>query len=359
MKKPNKKMLRHQHQKSVQCMRRRQRINQSLRRKLPRNQRHPKGKIVAPESFVLLASRRHGRRQVNDYFAFLHVLRTTTQGASIVIDMRGVTFMVADATLLFKAELSRLLQCRAPRIEAIAPTSLRIQEVLIQTGIAAMLRLKMEATPSRDDVVHWRVAEGTSDRADPALIGDITEDIERVTGVTPHPIYQGIVESIANCVEHAYQPHPEVTRALPTSPGWWVFQQVKDGELTVIVCDLGIGIHRALPLSLADEPGLLQRLRASLDLALKGRDVRALKAAMEIGRTSTKRRERGRGMRNAHNVIDEVGKGTFFAISNKGFYRYTRTKNTQNAARESLSLRHSINGTMLGWRLPLNGKDTT
>lgn len=293
---------------------------------------------------------------VTQFFDFLNHIRRF-QGAILQIDMTLVRRMVVDAALLFKAELSRALQTNSFRVSALAPRSQRTLQVLKQTGIDKLLNLTFDVPLDREDVVHWRIAEGPSNEVDPNTLDAIMEDIEQVTGMSPHPVYQGIIESMGNCVEHAYKSHPDVTRAMPVNPGWWVFQQVKDQELTVVVCDLGIGVNRALPLALADEPGLLKKL-FHLARRTRGEDNRALLAAMEYGRSSTKEKQRGKGMRNAHAVIDDVGEGQFFAISNRGCYVYERPREPARPRRTTVKLKYSINGTILRWILPLRQRST-
>jgi hypothetical protein len=76
-------------------------------------------------------------------------------------------------------------------------------------------------------------------------------------------------------------------------------------------------------------------------------------AAMEYGRSSTGLHERGRGMKNAHAVINDHGEGDFYAISNKGCYTYRKSSPSTAGQSKTVKLRHSIHGTILGWRLPL------
>lgn len=310
--------------------------------------------LIAPSHFMLMSKKPQQQGdQVKDFFDFLMKLRTVKPGP-IVIDMSSVRHMVADAALLFKAELSRLVQSGGVSIEAIPPDSPRIQQVLKQTEIHSLLNLKIELSPDREDVVHWRVAEGHRQHVDPASLEPIMADIEDVTGLASHPVYQGIIESMGNCVEHAYKVHPDVTRPMPVSPGWWVFQQVKDGTLSVYVCDLGIGVNRALPLTLATEKGLLNKL-FYLARRVKGEDCRSLIAAMEYGRTVSGLHHRGKGMRNAHAVVDDLGAGDFYAISNRGCYVYRKKPGSVEGSSRTFRLQHSINGTILGWVVPLNG----
>ena len=308
--------------------------------------------LVAPAHFVLFSNNGHSlSNDIDAFFNFLSRLRES-KASDLRIDMSGVKRMVADAALLFKAELSRLIELNNVRVTAIAPIRDRTKQVLKQTGMDRLLNLKIDGEPDREDVVHWRIAEGPSTVVDPSALIPIMADIESVTGMESHPIYQGIIESMANCVEHAYKSHPFVTRKMPENPGWWVFQQVRKGILHVVVCDLGIGVRRSLPLTLSGEKGLLKKLMHVARRA-RGEDNRALLAAMEYGRTSTGNRQRGKGMRNAHQVVDDLGEGTFSAMSNAGCYFYTKSPQQRDGNHRTVKLRHSINGTILGWRLPL------
>jgi hypothetical protein len=333
-----------------------------LRRKAkkpPRHRRvHPPsfarepGVLIAPPHFVLYT--RHGgaiSRDIDAFFKFVLQLREST-ASDLRIDMSGVRRIVVDAALLFKAELSRLIEVKGTRITSMPPKSDRTKQVLKQTGMDRLLNLTISGDPDREDVVHWRIAEGSHAIVDPSALAPIMADIESVSGMESHPVYQGIIESMANCVEHAYKPHSDVTRKMPKNPGWWVFQQVKDDILHVVICDLGIGVRRSLPLTLAGERGMYEKLMHVVRKA-KGVDNRALLAAMEYGRTSTGQKQRGKGMRNAHEVVDSLGEGNFFAMSNAGRYDYSKRPDSREGSHRTGKMRHSIQGTILGWRLPL------
>lgn len=354
MKKQRRKQRRFQIWKSAYVMRLRRKSRPKVAKYL--HHRHQdnlaKQVLVAPSHFILLSAKSHQNgTDVNEYFNFLTMLRDA-KSRDLVIDMSGVRRMIVDAALLFKAELSRLTQLRGIRIEAIAPTSHRTQQVLKQTGIDRLLNLNIELEPNREDVIHWRIADGSRAGVDPRSLEPMMEDIEEVTGLATHPVYQGIIESIGNCAEHAYKDHPDVTWRMPENPSWWVFQQVKDGVLMVVVCDLGIGVNRALPLTLASELGLLRKLMHVVRRT-KGEDARSLLAAMEYGRSSTGLQQRGKGMKNAHAVINDHGEGDFYAMSNKGCYVYRKSSPSAEGQHKTVKLRHSIHGTILGWRLPL------
>lgn len=321
------------------------------RRSRPRCLRK-RDRLIAPPYFVLVP-RGAGAlaADIDAFFHFLGQIRGCTSPL-LRIDMSRVKRLVADAALLFKAELSRLIEVRKVQVTSIPPNSERSKQVLKQTGLDQLLNAKIDCAPNREDVVHWRIAQGPRTIVDPSVLVDIMADIESVTGMESHPIYQGIIESMANCVEHAYKPHAEVTRSMPDNPGWWVFQQVRDRVLYVVVCDLGIGVRRSLPLTLAGEHGLYKKLM-HLVRRTKGDDNRALLAAMEYGRTSTGEKQRGKGMRNAHKVVDDLGRGSFWAMSDRGCYVYNKELPEHSGSQRTVRLRHSIEGTILGWSLPL------
>lgn len=354
MKKQRDKQRRFQKWKSAYVMRLRSASKPANKQFAPRrrSKRDANQVLIAPRHFVILSANRHQKgTDVNEYFEFLAELRGV-KSSPLKIDMSEVRRMVANAALLFKAELSRLVQLRQTHISAIAPKSLRTKQVLRQTGIDRLLNLNIEEEPDREDVVHWRIAEGGGYLDQEPSLAPIFADIEKVTGLAVHPVYQGIMESIGNCIEHAYKSHPDVTWQMPADPNWWVFQQVKDEELNVVVCDLGIGVSKALPLKLENEQGLLKKLM-HIVRRTKGMDNRALLAAMEYGRSSTNEAKRGKGMTDAHAVINNHGEGNFYAMSNRGYYMYRKTSKSTAGQHKTVRFKHSINGTILGWRLPL------
>lgn len=353
MKKLHQKRKRYQLRKSRSVMRLRQKATRRSKPRRGRSSPVGHGTLIAPPQFVLHASNggRAMSEHVDAYFYFLSRLRET-RTAVLHIDMSRVKRMFVDAALLFKAELSRLIETNNTQVVSIPPKSNRTKQVLKQTGMDRMLSLSIDGEPDREDVVHWRVAEGPSTTVDPSALAPIMADIESVTKMESHPVYQGIIESMSNCVEHAYKPHTDVKCKFPENPGWWVFQQVREGVLHVVVCDLGIGFRRSLPLTLAGEKGVYRKLMHVARMA-KGQDNRALLAAMEYGRTSTGQHQRGKGMRNAHKVVDDLGEGVFFALSNAGCYVYSKNAERSEGDRRTVKLRHSINGTILGWKLPL------
>ena len=108
---------------------------------------------------------------------------------------------------------------------------------------------------------------------------------------------------------------------------------------------------------MSEEPRLLKKL-LSLFNHIRGKDVRSILAAIEYGRSSTGEIQRGKGLRDAHRVIDDAGQGQLHIFSNRGMYYYARDpgKEPQTLTRR---LAESIEGTIYYWQYPIQSKTET
>lgn len=302
--------------------------------------------IEAPAYFCIVPFADRPSKAVGEFFAFLQEVRDY-KGLHLFIDMSQVTRLVVTATLAFKAEISHL-KSKGVTITGTLPKTVRIHQVLTQTGLCDLLGLP-KAAVDREDIVHWTHASGTWSLAEPNKLGAFLTVVNN-----PHAneLFRGMIESVSNCVEHAYQKHPQRRHLGSNFDGWWGFQQLLKGELTTCIFDIGIGIANALPIKLRDEPGLLNKLMSAVKL-IKGKDVQSISAALEYGRTSTGKQERGKGLRDAHKVIDIAGNGQLMIISNQGLYAYTREKGKIEGSTTTRALQGSMHGTMFLWRYPL------
>lgn len=281
---------------------------------------------------------------------FLQFIKTLREfrGDALCIDMSKASTFVATGTLLLKAELA-YLKARGVRLSGIPSKKEKATQVLTQTGIADLLNLPLCKKVDREDTVHWRYAAGDWRRAQPERVAGLLLSEDELYGSS---LYRGLIESVANSIEHAYKEHPERRIFYENQDGWWGFQQYRDGVLTTCICDLGIGIANALPIKLASEPTMLNKLLA-LYRRHKGRDVQSILASIEYGRSSAQGDARGKGMRDAHRVIDEAGEGQLALISNRGFYFYQVEKRGAKPHVGTKRLPISINGTIYVWKFPL------
>ena len=337
----------------ARCRRAHQRRVRSAGLRQPRRSARVRDTLEAPPFFSLYgANERRDSAAPRRFLQFLERLRTF-RGARLRLDLSGVGRIIAAAALIFKAELSYHV-ARGVQLSGIPPRKSRSLQVFTQTGICSLLGMPGAPTVDREDTVHWRHTSGDWSLAQPARLTGLL-----ATGLHQNceSLYTGMIETVANSIEHAYLEHPARRRFSPAQDGWWAFQQLRNGELATCICDLGIGISTALPMSLKDEPDLLRKLMY-MQRRLKGRDRQALLAAVEYGRSRTKEKQRGKGLQDAHKVIDDAGEGSFHLISNSAFYYYERVRGDPTPRSGTRRLQGSVSGTISFWRFPVESEST-
>jgi hypothetical protein len=263
----------------------------------------------------------------------------------IVIDFSRTQRFVSGGTLLFYAELTRLLKFSANRVrvrctEARNP---RASQVLQQIGIFGICGHRAHGTPTYDDVVHWRVAQGHL--VDNTICAPAIEAYEgRLAEPLIDGIFRGLGEAMTNAKHHAYTGlRQDQLNFTQPEDDWWMFSQARDGMLTVAFCDLGVGIPVTLP---RKKPGLFARLVA---LGSANSDAACIKEAIDDSMTSTNLPGRGHGLGNIINVVSKSPRGVVMVMSNRGCYIINKGKKT------ALDFRESILGTLIFWRIPLDG----
>lgn len=165
----------------------------------------------------------------------------------------------------------------------------------------------------------------------------------RISQIT-NRLYLGITEAMTNSIQHAYiAQRADKLNVSEEKPGyWWMFSQEKDGWLTIVFCDLGVGIPNTLPLK---DPNLWQRL-----CELLGRnpnDAEAVEEATKPQTSRTLQKHRGKGLRQICEIVESNDGATLIIHSNRGCYTLAKSggRNTEFS--------DSILGTLISWRLPL------
>ena len=251
-------------------------------------------------------------------------------------------------TVLLLAELDRIRRLSKTRglVRARPPKNQIAREVLEQVGIAALVRMRRLTSPSgerHESVRHWKMKTGHF--ADGEQLADL---FSVFAGRIPdhRKLYDGIVEAMTNCVSHAYiaRRGDSLDKNGVEPPRWWMFWQERDSKLSVVFCDLGIGIPRSL--STNWEPSLvaevLGRIRAATPFAAR------IAAAIELGRTRTGQSNRGKGLADILEVVRSQESGFLRISSDRGMY------DLRNSATPELKdYRDSILGTVVQWTIPL------
>jgi len=87
-----------------------------------------------------------------------------------------------------------------------------------------------------------------------------------------------------------------------------------------------------------------------IDALIGGRESKSIKAAMAVGKSSSRLSHRGKGMKQLKRAIDTMQAGGLNIYSNKGLYTY------RSSGKESFSrdFKYSIMGTIVEWTAPLD-----
>jgi hypothetical protein len=175
----------------------------------------------------------------------------------------------------------------------------------------------------------------------------LRKQLENVAGasIERQPLFEGISEAITNVCQHAYAGVTDDSRKY-----WWVsgsFDQ-KTRELCVTFYDRGIGIPRSIL-----KNKLLEILWAAMG---KWTDSKRIEAAMKLGRSSTKRTERGKGLNDFIAFAKAHERGKLQIRSLRGLYEQ-QYQNTDGVAKVPITRRsdykNSVGGTLIEWSVIL------
>jgi len=259
-----------------------------------------------------------------------------------VVDFAGTSRAFSDGMLLLYAEIRRL-RAHYPgvRINCGLPRNMKVAEVLKQIGLLDFLGCRNRIVPSQQDVVHWHFATGVTVDGEKyeSLVGKPFEG-----GLAPplhEALYVGMTEGMTNVIHHAYSGRRADGLELnEQSKYWWMFSTAKDGYLSVVLCDLGVGIPETFPYT---HPSIWSYLTT----LGRTRDHNVIEEAVKLGATRTAQAGRGRGLTQLLDIVTESPESRLVIHSNRGAYVKNGTRTTTHEYRDS------IFGTLINWRIPL------
>jgi hypothetical protein len=278
---------------------------------------------------------------------FLTQLRDVAENplARIIIDFSETKSVASSGAVFLIGEIDRAIAARAATIQARRSKTPLVEEVFQQIGIYAKLGIVCDIAPSSESVIHWQVASGTL--AEGEKSGSILESYEgRLPDGLTKGLYDGLVEAMTNTVHHAYPDDQEGKRRRRNlGKRWWMLSQERDGILTIVFCDLGIGIPRSLPKSKTYEASTLREFWRNTGLDRS--DASAISVAIQIGKSRTGLKQRGYGLAEIVSGANGRPEGGVLITSNKGiFFANDDEENVYND-------RHSVNGTLIQWTTPI------
>lgn len=316
----------------------------------------PKALVRRPVLFAPPIFEIHSPENRRALMTFLANIReiAVIRGKRVTIDFSRTKRMVACGTLLFLAEVSRIaaLTGHRRRVTCRRVADEKVGQVLHQIGFFDAIGRKSEIQPTADDVVYWRACSGIGAEGQKAS-ALVDELAGRLPPSLSSPMYTGLVEAMTNCAQHAYRSPREDGLGSTCRREWWMFAQEREGRLSVLICDLGMGIPASLPLT--HEPGLVRETLANLGrkLGIAFSDSDLIEAAVELGRSRTRESHRGKGLRDILDVIANAGEGTLQVSSNRGRYTY-RLENGETSIKTQ-EYKRSVLGTLIQWQVPVLG----
>jgi hypothetical protein len=299
-------------------------------------------RIKAPKTWSLYEPNQ--RRELAKFIKTYRATMLQGNGGAIV-DFSLTETIYPSGGLLVHAELdriSRLVKDRRRMRCKPAQNSLADQ-VLKQVGMYKSLDHPYDNVPAIDQsVVHWRSATGLKAQGQEGW--SVVENFEgELSNALKGSLFKGITEALTNAVHHAYQTNRKDGTNIQGEKRWWMFSQQRDGFLTIVFCDLGIGIPNSLPLK-------KDRNLNALLAKFKGdrSDVQSIRLATELGKTRTLEDNRGLGLSEILDAARNAEQGRCVIYSNRGQFGFS-----DDGRVIENQYYNSIYGTLIEWRVPL------
>jgi len=280
--------------------------------------------------------------------AYLH------DGSDLILDFSRTDRVDAPGMLIVVAEVDRALRMGSSdqKIRVKLPDGDQkeaqiVREVLEQVGL--LHRLGYPTAGHGDEnfdetVRHWRYATGTRVDTKP---GDVLERHEgRIAPALMTSMQIGLTEALLNSLHHAYKAERDDGCGPVRERRWWMFTREMNGRLEVLVCDLGIGIPRSLPLTW--ERNVLKRLQSLF--SDDHPDIAAIKLALLLGQTSTGDEHRGKGLPQIWNATQNTENSFVGILSGHAYLSY----DSATSVEKSGSFHSTLLGTLITWVVPID-----
>ncbi|WP_346397554.1 hypothetical protein [Pseudomonas syringae] len=298
----------------------------------------------APVKFDIFNEKR------NDLINFIEDIRNSVKNGcrSVLIDFSKTNKFISGGAIIFYAEMDRLLDVYPKlSIRCSIPLNQKASLVLQQIGFYKRINKPFKKSAcNHDDISNWRVAKGH---------GVLGEQYDVILGhydgvITPAlqgELYAGLTEAMTNAHHHAYISRRSDGIITPKNyKPWWMFSQEKDGVLSVVFCDLGVGIPKSLPFS--DDDGWRKWYLVLSRFGMQNLgDARLIRGAIRHSKTRTRLHNRGKGLTQIVETVNATDGGTAIILSNSGWYQIRGGEETYD------DYPRSIHGTIISWQMPL------
>ena len=286
--------------------------------------------------------------------SFLTVLRRLRGRRLRRLGFERIRFISPSAALVLASEVDKWMQITKRRITAQVKTwHPDITRLLFEMGYFELLGLNdPEILASKKNTSFLKFVRGDKSEQDPGKVAQgLRKRIEELVGepIAKSELFDGLSEAITNTGQHAYQ-----VEDLKKNKQWWVSASYdkEQRQLHVTFYDQGRGIPVTLPHTHGED------LRHWIDKHLGTNLLThsyAIKAAMQVGRTSTERDERGQGSTNLEEFAKRYRGGRLTIYSLKGRCNMTRDDDGElrydhSSMKDSKQL---LQGTLIEWSVTI------
>ena len=252
---------------------------------------------------------------------FRYFIRNDARGKPRVasVDLTNVQSLDLAASLALVAEYHRALQANGavdfrPYIDDETWDPI-VRVLLRDLGLYELVRARNR--PEADGLEHGIrfVPFRVCDAVDGSILDPLIEDIRQAAGQAPKrlAVYGALMEAVKNAIIHAYPEGAQDLRVDPLHKLWWAagayFPEVN--TLEFVVYDQGVGIPGTLT-----KKSLWEAVRDFCPPEFTDADVIA--GALELGRSSTKRLERGNGLWTICRLASELPGSEVRIVSGRG-----------------------------------------
>jgi hypothetical protein len=263
-----------------------------------------------------------------------------------------IRYISPSAALVLASEVDRWNQKIGGQLRASLSTwDDNIRRLLCQMGYFELLGIEKpvdDFPPGNTNFLPFKRGEIRMEGGG-RLAKELRQEIEALVGhpIRKHLLFEGLSEAITNVGQHAYE-----EAGAGAVRQWWLSASYdsESTELVVMFYDQGVGIPRTLPKS-----DFFEHMKAFFK---KWTDSQKIEAAMIVGRTSSGRKERGKGLSNLEKFAKSHDEGKLSIYSLHGMYRQLSTRVSGSSTTETVLRDHSVSvgGTLIEWAVKLKSK---
>jgi hypothetical protein len=277
---------------------------------------------------------------------------TLVKKQRVCIDFRNTVKCYSDGTLLFYAELQRILARRPNTITCKAPRNRVAGQVLCHLGILKQLGYTKDIPSERDDVTHWQRFAGRYADATQG-VGQAIDDLQGLGREQIRYLFRSVSEALTNVTQHAYIEQRMDGSGHPSDAGWWMFVREEPDELQVCFCDLGVGVPYSVPRNSKHSTWFSTRMGSVLQAfgIHSHRDAETIQVTVDEKRSRFELTHRGNGFGNMLESVAKAESGRLIINSNRGAYMYSSAAG--KATHLTRNYEDSIFGTVVAWSIKL------